>query len=158
MIFTGMCNLNVLFLGDEYGNNGIIILGSEERLERMTRSDDWFADGMFGMVPECIGQLYSIHCVMKGAIIPSIYALLPNKMQKTYERLLNILKELQVSYRAFNIFFYVFINKQLMKALFLQSTAAFKYILALIICNIRCSEKLPFKIRSCLFIMFQKWK
>ena len=96
------------FLGDEYGNNGIIILGSEERLERMTRSDDWFADGMFGMVPECIGQLYSIHAVMKGAIIPSIYALLPNKMQKTYERLLNILKELQVSYRAF----FVCIHKQ----------------------------------------------
>ena len=91
-----MCN-QCNFLGDEYGNQGIIILGSEERLERMTRATDWFADGMFGEVPECIGQLYSIHAIMKGAIIPCIYLLLPNKMQKTYERALQKLKELQVS-------------------------------------------------------------
>ena len=100
-----MCDLDVIiFLGDEHGNNGIIILSSEERLERMTRTTDWFADGMFGNVPECIGQLYSIHAVIKGAIIPSIYALLPDKKQKTYERFLEILKEIQVSYRAFTIF------------------------------------------------------
>ena len=90
-------NLHQFFiLGDQHGNNGILIFSTEERLQALGESTEWFADGMFGKVPEIFGQSFSIHAITPEAIIPMVYCMLPNKLQRTYSRLFMILKELQV--------------------------------------------------------------
>ena len=68
----------------------------------LSESSEWFCDGMFGEVPEIVGQLFSIHAVTPHSnTIPMVYVLLPDKMQRTYLRLFEVLKELQV--RVFHI-------------------------------------------------------
>ena len=64
----------------------------------LSESSEWFSDGMFGEIPDFVGQLFSIHAVTEhNTTIPMVYAILPDKMQRTYLRLFEILKELQVS-------------------------------------------------------------
>ena len=99
-IFQFYCRfLTLLFaLGAENGNNGILVFSTEERLKALADSSEWFADGMFGKVPDIFGQSFTIHAITPENIIPMVYVMLPNKLQRTYKRLFEILKELQVSY------------------------------------------------------------
>ncbi|CAF5135700.1 unnamed protein product, partial [Rotaria sp. Silwood1] len=51
-------------------------------------------DGTFKVAPSICYQLYAMHIVYRNAVIPIVFALLPNKNQSTYHRLLDKLKEL----------------------------------------------------------------
>lgn len=53
----------------------------------MDNYSDWFADGTFKTSPLIFSQVYTIHVLIKeNIIIPTIYALLPNKTEETYIR------------------------------------------------------------------------
>lgn len=52
----------------------------------------WFADGTFKVVPELFYQLYSIHCDVRGSVLPAAYILMTSKSASTYERALTALK------------------------------------------------------------------
>ena len=45
------------------------------------------------MAPDVFYQVYTIHVVIENAVIPLVYALLPNKTQNTYEKLFGCLEQ-----------------------------------------------------------------
>lgn len=71
----------------------ILVFGSEAMLERLSAAQHWFADGTFKPAPNIFFQLYTLHFLQEGAVYPAVYALLPNKRQETYVRLLNVLRD-----------------------------------------------------------------
>ena len=63
--------------------------GATEALTEMlllleTTKDLWLGDGTFKQCPDMFYQLYTIHVTIGGYNPPCIYALLPNKTEKTY--------------------------------------------------------------------------
>lgn len=77
-------------------NNRIIIFSTRDNLDIMDNYSDWFADGTLKTSPLIFSQVYTIHVLIKeNIIIPTIYALLPNKTEETYIRLLTTLKEIK---------------------------------------------------------------
>ena len=66
-----------------------LIFGQPTQLELLESTQHlWFADGTFQFCPEIFFQLFTIHTSINGYNPPCIYALPPNKREKTYERLL----------------------------------------------------------------------
>ena len=45
------------------------------------------------MAPDVFYQVYTIHGLIENAVIPLVYALLPNKTQDTYEKLFGCLEQ-----------------------------------------------------------------
>ena len=66
----------------------ILLFGTDDALALMRQSDHWFGDGTFSVSPLVFFQLYTIHSICEGKVIPCLYALLPNKTGATYDRLL----------------------------------------------------------------------
>ena len=88
--FTGM----VLF-DSGAGANRIILMGCNELLDGLARSDVWIADGTFKVVPSVFFQLYSIHFIFGAGINPAgLYCLLLDKTAATYGRVLDQLRQL----------------------------------------------------------------
>ena len=56
--------------------------------KRIELSPHWFTDGTFDTVPLLYCQFYTIYALIDSRVIPCLYALLPNKSQATYIRLL----------------------------------------------------------------------
>lgn len=65
----------------------ILIYSSDEHMDAMVRNTNWFIDGTFKCAPEIFYQVFTIHVLIAGNIIPVLYALLPNKQCGTYDRL-----------------------------------------------------------------------
>jgi hypothetical protein len=57
----------------------------------------WFSDGTFKVVPLLFDQLYTIHCVKYNNVIPSVFILMPNWRENTYERVFEAIKNLEPS-------------------------------------------------------------
>ncbi|XP_071943684.1 uncharacterized protein [Antedon mediterranea] len=57
-------------------------------------SNHWFADGTFKVVPAIFFQLWTVHGVYEGHVVPLVYALLRNKTQPTYIRVLEVIRQL----------------------------------------------------------------
>ena len=74
------------------GNNRFLVFSTTDNLGLLSRHNDWFADGTFKTVLLLFHQLYSLCVRLDGAIIPAVYALLPNRTQAMYEALLQVLK------------------------------------------------------------------
>ncbi|KAB0803766.1 hypothetical protein PPYR_00736 [Photinus pyralis] len=72
--------------------NRILMFGTRQNLHLLFRSEEWFADGTFSSAPALFQQLYTIHVVHGGLVIPALYALLPNKTKATYQRMLQHIK------------------------------------------------------------------
>ncbi|ODM88747.1 hypothetical protein Ocin01_17935 [Orchesella cincta] len=72
----------------------MLIFGTMGNLHHMQHSPDWYADGTFKVAPELFDQLYTIHVARFNKVIPTMYALLPNRLESTYVKMLNALKEL----------------------------------------------------------------
>ncbi|XP_068246839.1 uncharacterized protein [Palaemon carinicauda] len=63
----------------------ILLFSPPTNISLLEKSDNWFGDGTFKIVPELFYQLYTIHCLTSERVIPCVYALLPNKRQAAYE-------------------------------------------------------------------------
>lgn len=63
-------------------------------LQILTTSDEWFVDGTFSISPNLFSQVFVILGCRNGEVYPCLYALLPNKEQATYTKLLVELKRL----------------------------------------------------------------
>ena len=70
--------------GDE---DRILVFVSQEKLNALENNAEWFMDGTFDCVPLIYGQLFTIHALIGGVVVPCVYALLPNKTKITYTRL-----------------------------------------------------------------------
>ena len=72
----------------------IIILGTQKNLEVLKNSQNWFSDGTFKSCPKLFSQLYTIHAQVETKVVPCIFALLPDKTEETYVKLLRVLQSM----------------------------------------------------------------
>ena len=81
------------FVIDDSGPNDaerIIMFGDKDLLRLLERSQQWLADGTFKLSPTVFYQLYTIHAQVGHSAPACIYAFLPNKSEKTYSRMLEM--------------------------------------------------------------------
>ena len=71
------------------GGARTLIFSTTRNLELLQAAEAWFADGTFKVVPEIFFQLYTLHVMREGRVIPCVYALLPNKQETTYQAFLS---------------------------------------------------------------------
>ncbi|KAH9359853.1 hypothetical protein HPB48_002452 [Haemaphysalis longicornis] len=69
----------------------ILVFGTAKNFERLSAAKCWFMDGTFKVTPSLFYQIYTVHGLYHGAVIPFMYALLPNKKEETYQRLFSVL-------------------------------------------------------------------
>lgn len=80
-----------------YGDSGkddqnrIIFFTTQQNLKLMSSYNDWYCDGTFDISPTIFKQVYSVHIIVRGTTLPMLYALLPNKSQKTYKKLFKLI-------------------------------------------------------------------
>ena len=87
-----------------YGDNKrMIVFSTPKFLSLLEKSNTWYADGTFNVVPEYFFQLYTIHAEKDGYVYPCVYALLPDKRECTYSILLRKLLELSPGLNPTNI-------------------------------------------------------
>ena len=67
----------------------ILLFSTDSLLLTLETPLDWFCDGTFKVVPGLFYQLFTIHAMTNGHIVPCVFALLPNKQQVTYVTLLH---------------------------------------------------------------------
>ena len=65
--------------------------------DNLRESAVWLMGGTFKVRPKVFTQLYTIHGSIGNKTFPLVYALLPNKTSKTYERLFNGLQSVMQS-------------------------------------------------------------
>ncbi len=63
------------------GHDRILIFSTGDNLHLLSQSAQWLADGTFKTAPGIFAQVYSIHAVRCGRVVPLVYSLLPNKTQ-----------------------------------------------------------------------------
>ena len=73
----------------------MLIYSTNRNLDNLQESRHWFLDGTFKTVPSVFYQLYTIHFERHHQIYPSVYCLLLNKRQDTYQELFARLKTLR---------------------------------------------------------------
>ena len=71
-----------LLYDDEDGDNRMLIYATDENLNMLQMSETWCAVGTFKVVPQLFFQLYTVHALRNGYLIPCAYGLLPNKQKK----------------------------------------------------------------------------
>ncbi|CAF3241115.1 unnamed protein product [Rotaria sp. Silwood2] len=76
------------------GNDRIIIFSSLEQLQLLENCEQLLVDGTFKVTPSIFYQLYALHVVYRNSVLPVVFALLPNKTEQTYRRLIDKLSEL----------------------------------------------------------------
>lgn len=72
--------------------NRIILFTTRENLRFLDKQTEWYIDGTFDVAPSFFKQVYTIHCVKDNSVLPMVYALLPNKKQVTYKKMLLLIK------------------------------------------------------------------
>lgn len=72
--------------------NRILIFSTRSNITLLAQSQNWYADGTFKVVPTLFEQLYTIHGLKDNVAIPLVFALLPNKTEQTYIKLLQEIK------------------------------------------------------------------
>lgn len=86
---------NEEFYWDDSGSddkNRVIVFTTEKNLSLLNDYCDWYADGTFDISPTFFKQIYSLHIIKNGTLIPCVYAMLPNKKQTTYNKMFKMVK------------------------------------------------------------------
>jgi hypothetical protein len=73
----------------------ILIFTTNKFLNHLSQSKHWYSDGTFKVVPKLFNQLFTIHALNYQTIIPTIYALMPNRRTDTYIRVFEAIKNLK---------------------------------------------------------------
>lgn len=79
--------------GANDGNQRIFIFGSPTGYNLLRGNCHIMADGTFKLAPELFTQIYTIHIIIRGNVIPVLYALLPNKELQSYRRMWEAVRE-----------------------------------------------------------------
>jgi len=70
----------------------IIIFATRENLMELGRSTTWFCDGTSQVCPFLFTQLFTIHGRHHNVAFPLLYALLPNKEERSYTKVFEAIK------------------------------------------------------------------
>ena len=69
----------------------ILVFGDKDLVNLLQASKQWLADGTFKLSPTLFYQLYTIHAQVGHSAPACVYALLPNKSEKTYSRMIELI-------------------------------------------------------------------
>nr|XP_018908476.1 PREDICTED: uncharacterized protein LOC109038019 [Bemisia tabaci] len=83
----------------------IIIFSTESNVKILGNSDTIFSDGTFKSVPNQFLQLYTLHGLFMGVVLPLVYMLCSNKTEDTYNVLYQQLKIYAVSINVHQVHF-----------------------------------------------------
>ncbi|XP_068213295.1 uncharacterized protein [Palaemon carinicauda] len=64
------------------------IFATHQNLKLMKENKHWMGDGTFKIAPQLFYQLYVIHIIYKGIVLPVVYILLQRKSEEAYNRAL----------------------------------------------------------------------
>ncbi|KAL8600339.1 hypothetical protein ACOMHN_060955 [Nucella lapillus] len=81
-------------LANDGDDDKMLVFSTDKNLEILSASRDFYMDGIFSVSPHLFSQLYTLHVMFLGQMIPVVFALLANKAQSTYTRLFDILSHL----------------------------------------------------------------
>ena len=81
-------NQTFLLFDSNDGLDRIIIFSTQRNLQILASADKWYADGTFKSTPHLFKQLYTIHGIMNGDVLPLVYVLMAKQTQESYEKLL----------------------------------------------------------------------
>lgn len=73
----------------------ILLFGRGQNLQYLEQTEIWYVDGTFKSAPLLFSQVYIILAEVYGAVVPVIYALLPNKRKATYSSLIRMITEIK---------------------------------------------------------------
>ena len=90
---TGNPDNKRLLLVDDGDEDRLVIFATDEGLQNLSKSNEWYMDGNFALSPKGFMQLYVIRVQINGIFVTAVYCLLTKKTQSTYERMLNCLME-----------------------------------------------------------------
>ena len=69
----------------------VIIIGTEAGFRLLAKSTVSYGDGTFSIAP--VHQLYTIHGIVLGQLLPLVYCLMTKKSKSTYELLFETFKD-----------------------------------------------------------------
>lgn len=81
----------------------ILVFGTLQNLALLETNRNWFIDGTFKVSPSVFCQVFTIQALLGTAVLPMVYALLPDKTEHSYTRLFQKLAELQPSLNPLSI-------------------------------------------------------
>lgn len=81
----------ILFDSGRDDDARIILFGTNDNVRFLEENIHWFADGTFKVAPTLFCQIYTIHAIKCNMVLPLVYALLPDKREETYRRMLDAL-------------------------------------------------------------------
>ena len=76
----------LLFDSDHGNDDRILIYGTDQDVQLLANSGEWYCDGTFSVSAQIFFQLYTIHARINSKAIPCIFGLLPSKTRITYNR------------------------------------------------------------------------
>ena len=76
------------------GDHRVLIFASPNQLDILSEAEEILIDGTFKVTPTIFTQLYTIHGVYRNGVFPLVFALLSDKQQQTYQKLINELRRL----------------------------------------------------------------
>ncbi len=77
---------------NEVGEEKMLVFSTDDFVKHLCGAKKILMDGTFYISPSDFAQLYTIHAKVSGQVFPLLYALLPNKTEVTYTRLLRKIK------------------------------------------------------------------
>ncbi|KAG8198782.1 hypothetical protein JTE90_007092 [Oedothorax gibbosus] len=76
----------------------IMAFGTRNSIRLLAEAKRVFMDGTFYVCPSIFAQFYTLHVIYGGKMLPVVYALLPDKTEATYTRLLEKLTEIALEF------------------------------------------------------------
>ncbi|XP_046740521.1 uncharacterized protein LOC124407954 [Diprion similis] len=96
--YTKTLSGKLFLLHDNGGDKKrFLLFATKENLQHLAASKTWFCDGTFRSVPTIFAQLYTIHGMVDGKVIPFVYVMAPSKSKRMYEKVLQCLTEAEPS-------------------------------------------------------------
>lgn len=83
---------NEPFLAINNVEDQIIIFSCTSNLQHLCESEKIYLDGTFTYCTKFFLQLFTLHIIKNGHYIPLAFCLLPNKLEKTYKKLFELLR------------------------------------------------------------------
>ncbi|CAF4499777.1 unnamed protein product, partial [Rotaria sp. Silwood2] len=84
------CGDRFLLYDNQDANDRIIILSSDDDLDRLSNSDSWHCDGTFKIAPHLFHQLYTVHGRFCARTLPLVYCILSGKSEDIYHKMFDV--------------------------------------------------------------------
>lgn len=85
---------NFLLYDSGPSRNRILFFGTTTSLSILSKSSTLLGDGTFKITPSLFYQLYTVHALFCGRVIPCVYVLMPDKKLSTYQLVFDKIAEL----------------------------------------------------------------